>query len=515
VIVAEVARASLKATAAGVDRSRIAIDAVNEAALELRGVHAGRLAALLRRNALVVGAWAFYVVVALIAIPAELVQDSWMTLVGGREVVQHGLPTHDHFAAWTAGVPWIDQQWLAQLAFYALYVAGGLKLVLLSHVALLAAALAIALAAARLSGASEKSVCLVALATMLSAPWELQLRAQTVGTLLFVCVTALLLADSRRPSRRVLLVLPLLAVWANVHGTVLLGVALATLRGAAILVERRGPRLRLLLLAAPLCAFASPYGFSLAHYYPRIVANPLMTKFVNEWRASTPSRATVVFFLLAFLTVWLVARASGRLTGFEKLALVVTLTGALWAIRSITWFALTDLMVLPLALDAALPSRRARPRFAQLRLLAGAGAVAAVLVGTGVAAAQPRSWYASTWPERALPALRSATADPSTRAFVDDRYADWLVWHLPELRGRIAYDVRFELFDARQFHLLSEFKARAGDGWRRAAAGYPLLVFDLATDRPLWRAYRRDRGARVLYADRLVGVVALARERQP
>jgi hypothetical protein len=509
-LVSEAAR-RLKPLIDPADSRAIAIDAVNDSAIELRGLGAGRVADLLRREALVVGVCAAYVAILLIALPAELVQDSWMTLVGGREIVQHGLPTHDHFALWTNGAHWVDGQWLAQLLFYGLFLAGGMKLVLLSHAALLTAAFASALAAARLRGASEKSVALVGLGAMLAAPWELQFRAQTLGTLLFVWVMALLLADSRKPSRKTLLVLPLLALWANVHGTVLLGAALATLRGAAILLERRGPRSRLLLLASPLCVFASPYGLSLTGYYHRIAANPLMTKFVNEWRASTPSRDTVVFYLLAFLTVWLVARASARLTTFEKLALAVTLVGALWAIRSITWFALTDLMVLPLAVDAAVPSRRLRPRLAHVRLLAGAGAAAAVLIGAGVAAAKPTSWYVKTWPNGALPSIRQATLDPTTRVFADDRTADWLVWQLPQLRGRIAYDVRFELFDARQFHLLNAYKSRVGDDWRRAAAGYPLVMFDLPLDRVLWRAFRREPGARVVYADRSLGVVRLRR----
>jgi len=242
-LVSEAVR-SLKPGSRQADSRAIAIDAVNDSAIELRGLRAGRVADLLRREALVVGVCAAYVAILLIALPAELVQDSWMTLLGGREIVQHGLPSHDHVAVWTTGADWVDGQWLAQLLFYGLFLAGGMKLVLLSHAALLTAAFASALAAARLRGASEKSVALVGLGAMLAAPWELQFRAQTLGTLLFVWVVALLLADSRTPSRRVLLVLPLLALWANVHGTVLLGAALATLRGAAIVLERRGPRIR-------------------------------------------------------------------------------------------------------------------------------------------------------------------------------------------------------------------------------------------------------------------------------
>jgi hypothetical protein len=469
------------------------------------------VAAFLQRESLVIGTCALYAVIVLLALPQVLVQDSWLTLVDGREIVRHGLPAHDHFAVWTSGDSWIDQQWLAQLVFYGLFALGGLKLVLLSHVGLLTAAFGSALASARLRGASEKSVCLAGFVAMLAAPWELQFRAQTLGTLLFVWVLALLLADSRRPSRRVLLVLPLLAFWANVHGTVLLGAALAAVRAVTILVRRTEPHWRLraglLLVGAPLCTFASPYGLSLVGYYHRIVANPLMSEFVVEWKASTPSRNTAVFYLLAFLTVWLVARATSRLTAFERLALFVTMLGGLWAIRSITWFVLTDLMVLPLALDAALPSRPRRARFRTYRIWTAIGAAGLVLIGAGAAAAASTSYYLKTWPTKALPAIREATAKPSTRVFADDRYADWLVWELPELRGRIAYDVRFELFDSRQFNALHDYRAQHGDDWRRAAKGFQVLTFEPLAERAVWRTVRRDPGTRVLYADKRMGVL--------
>ena len=50
---------------------------------------------LLEREAGVVALLALYVVVVLAALPQTLVQDSWLTLVSGREIVRHGLPSTD------------------------------------------------------------------------------------------------------------------------------------------------------------------------------------------------------------------------------------------------------------------------------------------------------------------------------------------------------------------------------------------------------------------------------------
>src|SRR5437763_15747209 len=52
--------------------------------------------------------------------------DSWLALTAGRDIWQGGIPHHETLTAVGNGAPWIDQQWLAQLASYFLYRLGGL-----------------------------------------------------------------------------------------------------------------------------------------------------------------------------------------------------------------------------------------------------------------------------------------------------------------------------------------------------------------------------------------------------
>src|SRR3989442_11116904 len=74
----------------------------------------------------------------------QLRQDGWLALVGGRFVAHAGLPSTDSLTAWTAGAHWVDQQWLAQLILFHLSGIGGLRLLVLTHVALLAPSPALA-----------------------------------------------------------------------------------------------------------------------------------------------------------------------------------------------------------------------------------------------------------------------------------------------------------------------------------------------------------------------------------
>jgi len=469
-----------------------------------------RLLALLGREAPLFVLGCVYVLVVAATLPQQLVQDSWLALVGGREIVENGLPWRDSLTVWTLGREWIDQQWLAQLALYGLVLAGGVKLALLVHAALLTAAFVLSVTAARRLGASPTSTVLVASVCMLLAPWALQMRAQSAAPLLFAGLLWLLAADSRRPANRVLIALPLVALWANVHGTALLGAALVSLAGAAALYEQLRRRLHdragtlrsvALVLAPWPLLLASPYGLSLVGYYRRLLLNPTLHWFIDEWQPSAPSRRTAVFFAVALATVWLVARHGGRLTPFQRIALLLTMASGLLAVRNLVWFAIAATVLLPLAADGALDERA---RFAALRPLAlpaAAVACAAVLTAGAYVASRPQEWFTQAWPRPALPAIASAArSDPALRVMSDDRYADWLLWEEPALRGRVAYDVRFELFRPDQLRLLYRYRNQAGDGWRRAGEGYRLLALDRRAQPAIVEAALAA-GAQLVYRD--------------
>ncbi|MGH3041273.1 MAG: GtrA family protein [Gaiellaceae bacterium] len=435
--------------------------------------------------------------------PFELVQDSWLTFLNGREIARNGLPSTEHLTVFAAGERWIDQQWLAHLAFYGAVAGAGLKAALLLHVALLAAAFTLALAAARRLGASARSVFWIGAASFFLAPWMWQLRSQSFAYVLFVATLWLLARDARTPSRRVFLVLPLLILWANLHGSVVLGAGLVVLRGLT-----SGWRRRTLALLAlpPLCVLASPYGPALVGYYRHMLLGPEFARIVGEWRPPTFPQAWP-FFLLALVAVWLLARSGGRVSPFEKLAVGGTIVAGMLAIRNITWFALAWLVIVPAALEAVRPlgttlRRPGRP----LRVLAWAGAVA-IPVTAAVMLASPTKVYESRWPEPALAAVSEAVeADPGATIFASERYADWLLWRRPELAGKVAFDVRFELYDDDQLRALFRYHNRIGADWPAAAAGYDLIVLDRLADRELEAPLLESPGARRLYVDELVSV---------
>lgn len=372
--------------------------------------------------------------------PALVVGDSWLALVAGREVAEHGLPHVDHLTALTAGRRWVDQQWLGQLVLYGAARLGGVGAALALCLACSLAAVALCLHVAYRRGASPGTLLLFAVLAVASAPWGFQLRTQSIALALFALTLWLLERDS-------LLVLPVLALWANVHGSVVVGVALVLARA----VVARRP----LLALAPLAVLASPYAASLPGYYRLMLLDPPFGTAVKEWHRTEPSALTLVFFVLAVVAVVLARRV-------DRFGLVVlALTGALAldAIRGIVWFALAALAFLP----AAATRRRA--------VLSGAGASVFAVFACAVAVAAV-AWAGTRDVEGRFPSALLSVPGP---VLANEASADWLLWHRPGLR--VAYDVRFELDTKAQIARLLAWR-RLRPGWRALAAGYRTVVDD-------------------------------------
>jgi hypothetical protein len=459
------------------------------------------------REALLFPVAALFIIAIVISLPDELQSDSWFAIFGGHEVAHNGLPVRDGLTIWTHGQQWVDQQWLGQLVFYGMYAAGSVKLALLGHALAASSAFVGALVFARRRGASVRSICWLTLPTLFLLIWgSWNARAQSLAFGLFVAVVWLLIVDSRAPSRRVFLVLPLLALWANVHGSAITGALLVVLAGLTYAFERRReprrqwlPRAALLCTAPIACLFASPYAPSLPGYYHRVLFNPAFRDYVIEWRPTTPNFQTAPFYLLGFLAVWLIGRHGSRLCRFEQVLLIATLLLGLQSMRGVIWFALVAAMVIPGALDGLLKQNHAAERFGFLNRALIAVSLAGVVTAVAAVAARPASWFERDYPDAILAAVqRAETANPDVRVFANEQYGDWLLLRRPELRGRLAFDIRFELFSRKQIEGLVALR-RQVEGSRRIVAPYGLFVLKKGPDTLLANGLLREAGTRQLY----------------
>jgi hypothetical protein len=452
------------------------VDVTPEALERALAVRYHRIRDLASREALlapVVAAFAAFVVLLL---PNEVWSDSWLALAAGRDIVAHGLPAHDGLTVWAHGHRWVDQQWLAQLAFYGAYALGGLRLALLFHALAAAGAFAGAVAAARARGGSVRSVLLISVVVFFAFGFfVLVMRPQSLAYPLFVALFWLLVRYARGDTRRLWLVAPLLVVWANAHGTVALASLLVLLAVASTALGSRalGRRDVGLAAAALVLPFASPYALDLPGYYHRVLFNPQFGQYVAEWRATTPTLLTYAFYALAVVVVLLLGRNGRSVTRFEQLALLVLLALAFKATRGVPWFCLAGLMTAPAMLRDVLKRDYDRVRGSRLLLIGATSAL--ILLATLVAAlSKPRNAFELNYPPAARAAV-VAGAGPHGLVYANETYADWLVLTHPSLRGRVAFDARFELLSSKQLRTIAAVRV-AQVGWAHVLRPYAVAV---------------------------------------
>lgn len=459
------------------------------------------------------------VAVALLAfLPQSFSVDSWLALVTGREVWQSGLPHHETLTALAQGAPWRDQQWLSQLLSYGAYLAGGLGLLGLINVALMAGAVAGCAIGARRLGASATSVLLVLPLCVAIVVGSREVRTQAFALPLFAATAYLLARDSRQPSRRVYWCVPILALWANLHGTVTLGAALVALRGLTLGWDRRAQlrgsarawvRPLILLVLGPATLLVTPYSFSIVSYYRFMLLGGTLRHAVTEWQPITSDPViALLLFIVAGAALWVFGRYPGRTTLWERLALIALAGASIQVIRNTLFFGLAGLLVLPLALPAlrasqAPPTGLARLRRGQINLGLVCLALFTALAMAIATLARPDTSIESVYQRtRILTVVEHQTAaDPTLMVFADVRFADWLLWRAPTLQGRIANDARFELLTAAQMRRLQSALAAVGPDWKQGFQGFRLIVLDRRYSPQAVAGLLQEPGHRVLYDD--------------
>ena len=435
--------------------------------------------------------------------PARITGDTWFDLVAGRDIVRHGLPHHDRLMALTHGAGWQDQQWFAHVMAYALDVTGGIRLVALADTALLVGALLLAMLGSRRLGGSPTWIAAIAIPVLLLLV-PTPVRSQAFAMPLLALLVWLLARDACRPDRLILLVVPLLVLWANVHGSVLLASGLVLLRssidiGVAVHARAwRGLRRPLALAGAALIApFASPYGLELLGYYRSTVTSSSFHQLISEWTGTT-LRGSPAFFVVAAIVVVCAVRPEIRLGLFETACLASLLLVGLDTKRNVVWLPLAAVVLLPPALARWSPDSSARSRLRPvLALVALAGALGVGLLARGVTSSSlvPQA----AWPQAAGNAVAAAAADdPTLQVLSDPGYSDWLLWQHPALQGRIAFDVRFELLGDRGLADTVHLERAAGPAWNAPFRRYRLALWSEASHPELVAALRAEPHTRIL-----------------
>ncbi len=207
--------------------------------------------------------------------------DYWWHLKTGALIVEtRDVPRADPFSFTAAGVPWVDHEWLFQVAAHLGHRAlGPAALVLAKAISVLLLSLLMA-AHVRREGHREAGTAILTAAALIGASFRLDVRPELCSLigLPFVVWLALLARDRGR-HRFLFLVPVIVGLWSNLHPGAILAPAILALGSAATFLHERfaapppgdgpaafgrvrfAPRLALTAAAAALAAAANPYGF--------------------------------------------------------------------------------------------------------------------------------------------------------------------------------------------------------------------------------------------------------------
>jgi hypothetical protein len=446
--------------------------------------------------------------------------DSYLDLAGGRYIAEHGIPRHEALTV-AAQRTWIDQQWLAHWAYYEAWSLGGYPLVAALSSLLVASAFALLCALLLHRGVPPQRALLWTLLAFVACFGNTVIRAQSFAYPLFVLLLWAILEDARRPRARFLLVVPLLVLWSNLHGTALLGIALVvgySLFRIAVAARQGNGRLASLYTAAAsgaaLAVFANPYGFSILDYYKALIGNGVVSQYILEW--APPSLGSVFslgFFGVAFLTVLAVAYAVGR--GYRPapvLLAIVSVLGLLatQGVRYQAWFVITAAVLAAEALAAVRPAPAEFPLRIQ-RL----GALGVLLFALATVVALGRTTdgqFERLLPRKAASAAAAyATAHPKATILADDVTSSALLWLYPHTLRRVAFDARLEQYPQPLLRKWFTYLNGVPPGWPSLIGGYDVLVASRSAHPELVANLKRLTGWRLLLADS--DGIALVRER--
>jgi hypothetical protein len=258
--------------------------------------------------------------------------DLYWHIATGRKIWETGsFPQLDEFSHTFRGHPWIARDWLGDLIFFGAYSVAGLRgaAMITGGAIALAFALLFLMLARSMRLTVAIGVAVVALALSLS---HLHARTQIFGdALIIVWVAALVRAVDAKTSPSWML-LPVMILWANVHGSFVAGLALTVaLAAEAVFDSPGGERLlvarrwAVFLLAAVGAACLTPYGARpLLSAFQVIGANEAKP-YLAEWQAVSFETAPIqVFAVLALLLLALVNGVKIRFWRLIILLLVAT-----------------------------------------------------------------------------------------------------------------------------------------------------------------------------------------------
>ncbi len=437
--------------------------------------------------------------------------DLWWHLAAGREIWAQGGPLQEDVFSYTAhGQPWLSPYFLWDAAYWWLYQLEPQSIAWL-QLGVALATFSVLYATARRTSASPLGAGIAICVAAAVSHWFLDIRPNGFS-LLFVAILLWVRDRSWAPW----LWVPLVALWANIHGGFAFGIGVIGLCVLVRTLERSFEAGKPVVLPGPwlgaaLCLVVwilNPWGLEILGLHLHALNDSNPSRDLIEWQATTfsldPRGFEGRFWLMAIVMLpgWLRALRKERdLAALCALIFAMSLTSR----RFIPLFALAAAPLVALGIADA--QRFLTRRFRVLAtpgaalVACGVGLVAALWLWQGVRLTPQllERWTASDRMPRA--AVRYVNAlGWSPRVLNDYGWGGYLMLHAPQ--SRVFIDGRGEAVYTSEVYLANRALRDGTPGFAGLLARYPADIALLQTESFLARELTRlPEPWRVIYAD--------------
>jgi hypothetical protein len=228
----------------------------------------------------------------------------WHIRAGQYILAHHAVPTVDLFSFSRAGAPWFAWEWLTDVMYAGLFQMGGLKAIVLVSGLMIGLFATIVLRYTLWRGANVLVALLTTLLAAGAASMHFLARPHLFTLLLVPVCFWVLEADRRAKTRWLWALIPVTALWTNLHGGFVIFLALIALLVAGSALEAgfgkgtgdglgnglgwgNARRYGLLLLACSLASVINPYGIQLHIHIFEYLGADWIKNIVQEFQAPT------------------------------------------------------------------------------------------------------------------------------------------------------------------------------------------------------------------------------------
>jgi len=442
--------------------------------------------------------------------------DTGWHIRNGESVLDtRSVPRNDYFSFTRNGAQWFSWEWLSDALFAGAYRAAGF-----SGVALLTA-IAIAMAiwgSARLALSMQGNLFFTAGATVLllgttSIHWLA--RSHVFSWLLalrFVAVAEYSRVGERHSSKALWLLPLASALWANMHGSFLLGPMILLVYAIGEWLESKsGLRFTVSSLACLLSTFVNPYGWRLHEHVFLYLQNQYLMDHISEFRSFSFHAAGGAYVELFLLVAVIGALAMVRQRAYAAAILTAGLLHlSLYSARHLPTAAI---VILPLAIAALTQEAEGWPRLRAMldysrRISAldqrvfGTVPMMLVLIATvsGLIALSKNGhigFSAEKFPVRAVDFLeQNGLGD---RVFAKDQWGGYLIYRLNG-QGRVFIDGRSDFYGQDMLESYAQV-IEIRPAWSTVLRQYDVRTVLTAPDSALTSVLESSRSWKRVYTD--------------